>query len=67
MGFNDHADYKLSNALEGMINDGLLQQGTIAFEITRLVIGGGLGALSDKQRRVYDAYIEPQLRRRTPS
>jgi hypothetical protein len=65
MGWNDHIDEELSAALEQLIEDGAIKEGTPAYGITKLVIDGGLIALSDKQWHVYDTYVEPALLKRS--
>ena len=63
MGLNSHIDVELSDRLEAMIEDGLLKEGTPAYGIARLVLDGGLGILTDKQRYVYDKFVQPLLYR----
>jgi hypothetical protein len=60
MGLNSHIDVELSERLEEVIEAGLLDEDKTALGIARLVIDGGLGVLSDKQRYVYDKYVKPK-------
>jgi len=61
MGFNSHIDVELSEKLEEVIEAGLLDEDKTALGIAKLVVDGGLEVLSDKQRFVYDKYVQPKL------
>ena len=67
MGWNDHVDFELSERLQELIDGGFLDKGSAAFGITRQVIDGGTGTLSDKQRFVYVTDVEPLLKRQQPA
>jgi hypothetical protein len=66
MGWNNHVDFELSDALQELIKDGLLKEGTAAFGITRQVIEGGTSTLSPKQSFVYKTEVEPLLAKKRP-
>jgi hypothetical protein len=61
MGWNSHIDAELSERLEEVIEGGFLDEDKTALGIAKLVKDGGLDVLSEKQRYVYDKYVEPKL------
>jgi hypothetical protein len=63
MGANDY-DAGLFDAIEDLVADGELEQGTAALGIARQVIHTGYESLSPAQRAVYDSVVIPALARR---
>jgi hypothetical protein len=61
MGWNDHTDFELSEALQEVIDGEYLEQRTAALGIAKLVADWGTGILSAKQQRVYDKHVVPAL------
>jgi hypothetical protein len=64
MGWNDHVDYELYDAIEDAVDAGWLEEGTPAYGIAQKVIYEGYESLSPKQRYVYDTYVVTALEKR---
>jgi hypothetical protein len=63
MSVNDY-DAELYDAIEDLVAEGELEQGTAALGIARQVIHTGYDSLSPAQRAVYDSVVIPALARR---
>ena len=64
MGFNDHIDFDLHEAIQDLLDEGILEEGTPAYGIAQQVIHTGYDSLSPKQRTLYDAVVIPALTER---
>jgi len=64
MGWNDHVDWELDDAINDLIDEGLLEEGTPAYGVAQQVIHSGIESLSSDQRRVWDKYVWAPLGRR---
>ncbi|AZG85144.1 hypothetical protein N032_05435 [Pseudomonas syringae pv. pisi str. PP1] len=64
MGRNDHVDWELDDAINDLIDEGLLEAGTQAYGVAQQVIHSGIESLSSEQRRVWDKYVWEPLGRR---
>ena len=64
MGSNDHIDLELMGAINDLIDEGLLVEGSPAFGIAQQVIHLGYDSLSSKQAFVYDKEVIPVLIKR---
>lgn len=64
MGHNDHIDFELHDAIQDLVDEGLLEEGTPAYGIAQQVITQGWNSLSDRQRWVYEKHVEPLLKKR---
>ncbi|MGY2400137.1 hypothetical protein [Pseudomonas sp. SDO5271_S396] len=64
MGSNDHVDWELDDAINGLIDEGLLEEGTPAYGVAQQVIHSGIESLSSNQRRVWDKYVWEALGQR---
>jgi hypothetical protein len=49
MGFNDHIDFDLHEAIQDLLDEGMLEEGTPAHGIAQQVIHTGYDSLSPKQ------------------
>lgn len=65
MGFNSHIDFELHDAIQDLVDEGLLEEDTPAHGIAKQVVEQGYESLSDKQRRVFDTVVTPALDKRT--
>lgn len=61
MGYNDHIDYELDEAINDLFESGYLEKGSAAYGIAQFVIHNGYNSLSSKQRFVYDKEVLPLL------
>jgi hypothetical protein len=52
-------DYELLSALEDLVEDGELEEGSVAHGIARQVAHRGYGSLSLKQQYVFNAEVVP--------
>lgn len=64
MGWNDHVDWELDDAINDLIDEGLLEEGTPAYGVAQQVIHSGIESLSSDQLRVWDKYVWEPLGRR---
>jgi hypothetical protein len=64
MGFNDHIDFDLHEAIQDLLDEGMLEEGTPAHGIAQQVIHTGYDSLSPKQRTLYDAVVIAALKKR---
>jgi hypothetical protein len=64
MGWNDHVDWELNDAINDLIDEGLLEEGTPAYGVAQQVIHSGVESLSKDQRRVWDRYVWEPLAQR---
>jgi len=62
MGWNDHIDWLLKKEIQGLVAEGVLEEGTPAYGIAQRVIHGD--PLSPNQQWVFDTYVDPALERR---
>ncbi len=67
MGWNDHIDMDLSEAIESLVGDGYLDEtaDAKALGVAQQVIHQGFESLSPKQRTLYEAVIEPALKKQS--
>ena len=67
MGWNDHIDMDLSEAIESLVGDGYLDETehAKALGVAQQVIHQGFESLSPKQRTLYEAVIEPALKKQS--
>lgn len=63
-GFNDHIDWELSESIQDLVDEGLLEDGTPAHGVAQQVIHSGYDSLSPKQRALYDSVVAPALEKR---
>lgn len=61
MGWNDHVDFELHEAIEMLVEEGYLEEKTPAYGIAQQVIHQGYESLSDKQRWVYNSVVVKAL------
>lgn len=52
-----------AEALEGLIAEGGLEEGTPAYGVAKQIIGKGIETLSEKQRALFDGLISDRLER----
>lgn len=64
MGWNDHVDWELDDAINDLIDERLLEEGTPAYGVAQQVIHSGIESLSSEQRRVWEKYVWEPLGRR---
>ncbi|MDD2114151.1 hypothetical protein NP554_20430 [Pseudomonas asiatica] len=64
MGWNDHVDWELNDAIQDLLDEGLLEEGTPGHGIAQQVIHEGYEGLSDKQKHVFDKYVGEPLKKR---
>lgn len=62
MGWNDHVDFELYEAISDAVDEGYLEEGTSAYGIAQQVVDQGYDSLSDKQKWVYDNKVLPALK-----
>ena len=62
MGWNDHVDFELYEAVSDAVDEGYLEEGTPAYGIAQQVVDQGYDSLSDKQKWVYDNKVLPALK-----
>lgn len=61
MGWNDHIDSDLHEAIEDLVEEGHLERDTPAYGIAQQVIHQGHQSLTERQRVVYSKQIEAAL------
>lgn len=64
MGWNDHVNTELADAITDLVEEGLLEEGTAAYGIAQIAIDNGADSLTNEQRRVYEKYVEAPLGKR---
>jgi hypothetical protein len=64
MGFNDHIDFNLYEAIQDLVNEAILEKGSPAHGVAQQVVHSGYESLSPKQRILYDAVVKPALEKR---
>jgi hypothetical protein len=64
MGVNDRVDPHLADAIQDLVEEGLLDKDTAACAVAQQVAHRGCDSLSVNQRAVYDAIVVPLLRKR---
>lgn len=57
MGWNDHVDWELNDAIQDLVDEGLLAEGTPAYGIAQQVIHSGFESLSEPQKHAFDRYV----------
>jgi hypothetical protein len=62
MGWNDHIDWLLTEEIQDLVAEGVLDEGTPAYSIAQRVIHGN--PLSPNQQWVFDTYVAAALERR---
>lgn len=63
MSVNDY-DHELHEAIQDLLDEGLIEKGTPSYGISQKVIDEGYDCLSSKQRFVYDTVVAPALQKR---
>lgn len=63
MGWNDHVNFELLEAIDQAVDEGELEEGTAEHGIARKVAHEGTEGLSAKQRHVYETRVVPALGR----
>jgi hypothetical protein len=58
---NDHRDFEDYDDIQHLLASGTLKKDSDAYDIARLTIQLGFGALSKKQRYIYAQVITPAL------
>jgi hypothetical protein len=61
MGWNDHTDPQLSDALSALIAGGFLFEGGAPYDVAQRVLAGGKASLTGYQARVFDEELVPAL------
>jgi hypothetical protein len=61
MGWNAQIDWLLNEEIQGLVAEGVLEEGTPAYGIAQRVIDGN--PLSPNQQWVFDTYVAPALER----
>jgi len=61
MGWNDHVDWELQDALEEAVERGFLDRDDLGYRVAQQVIHLGYDTLSFKQRTAYDRGVVPQF------
>lgn len=64
MGWNDHVNWELNDAVQDLLDEGLLEEGTPAYGIAQLVIKSGYDNLSKKQKHAFDTHVGAPLSKR---
>lgn len=64
MGHNDHIDFQLHDAIEDLVDEGLIEDRSKEYGVAQQVIHSGYDSLSIKQRVLYNAVIVPALTER---
>lgn len=64
MGHNDHIDWETHEAIQDLLDEGLIKEGTTAYGIAQQVIHSGYDSLSSKQKFVYDKEVVSTLEAR---
>jgi hypothetical protein len=67
MGFNDHINFELNNAVDELVYLGLLDKKSKGYGIAQRALTSGLDSLSPKQRYIYKNEVEKLLERKRPS
>ncbi|MBC3496186.1 hypothetical protein HU764_004875 [Pseudomonas sp. SWRI100] len=65
MGWNDHVNWELNDAIQDLLDEGLLAEGTPGYGIAQKVINEGYDSLSPKQKYVFDTHVGKPLAKRT--
>ncbi|MFV3292290.1 hypothetical protein ACNFBR_26615 [Pseudomonas sp. NY11955] len=64
MGWNDHIDWDMNDAIQDLVDEGLLVEGTPGYGIAQQVIHSGYDSLSEKQKHVFDRHVGNTLAKR---
>ncbi len=64
MGHNDHIDFQFHDAIEDLVDEGLIEDRSKEYGVAQQVIHSGYDSLSIKQRVLYNAVIVPALTER---
>ena len=64
MGWNDHVDWELNDAIQDLIDEGILVEDTAGYGIAQKVIYEGYDSLSPKQQHVYNTHVGQHLAKR---
>ena len=61
MGRNDQIYFEHYDDIQHLLAEGTLDKGSDAYGVARLTIDLGFGALSKRQRYIYDTFIAPAI------
>lgn len=64
MGWNDHVNWELSEAIQDLLDEGMLEEGTAGYGIAQKVILEGYDSLNSKQKYAFDTYVGEPLKKR---
>lgn len=64
MGWNDHVDWELNDAIQDLLDEGMLEEGSAGYGVAQQVIHDGYDSLSPKQKHVFDRYVSEPLAKR---
>ncbi|HEK1767586.1 TPA: hypothetical protein SMR47_001505 [Pseudomonas putida] len=64
MGWNDHVDWELNEAIQDLLDEGLLEEGTAGYGVAQRVIYEGYDSLSPKQKHAFDKHVGEPLAKR---
>ena len=64
MGWNDHVDWELNDAIQDLLDEGLLIEGTAGHGIALQVINQGYDSLKGKQLATFNKWVAEPLKRR---
>lgn len=64
MAWNDHVDWELNDAIQDLLDEGLLEEGTAGYGVAQQAIHDGYDSLSPKQKHVFDKHVGEPLAKR---
>ncbi|MDP9523369.1 hypothetical protein [Pseudomonas putida] len=64
MGWNDHVDWELNDAIQDLLDEGLLDQETAGYGVAQQVIHEGYDSLTPKQKHAFDKHVGTRLAKR---
>ncbi|MCE1083967.1 DUF3052 domain-containing protein [Pseudomonas asiatica] len=64
MGWNDNVDWELNDAIQDLLDEGLLKEDTAGYGVAQQVIHEGYDSLSSKQKHVFDKHVGEPLAKR---
>lgn len=64
MGWNDHMDWELNDAIQDLVDEGLLAEDTAGYGVAQQAIQEGYDSLSPKQKHVFDRHVGELLSKR---
>lgn len=65
MGFNDHINFELSDAIEDLVDEGYIENPSKEYGVAQQVIHQGEESLTFKQRVVWEKGVVPALEKRS--